>query len=590
VGASFLAGTAQAASITWGSATDDTLNAASSAFLDTDVQTNGTFVAAVSNGGARNGYGQGAQIVNGVAFRSCSAYTYPTFTYGSSPISLAWTTTDNNYGNPGNAYGGFGYRGGQLLLTGGGDINNNGNGNITLSSLVVGDLYQVQVWAPTWNGTFTRTYGGITLRIGQPPGSLSQNVVGTFTADAATQTIPWSGVAPTADSLRLLTPAPNPADAGNSTVVANPASPATAGNDGVCWSTITVTLKDASNNPVWGKTVTLAQTTGSGATISAASGPSGLDGVVTFSVTSTTLGAASFTATETTDSVVITATAAVDFELPATITSIAAGDWNTAGTWDVKVPTSGDVVIINGKAITVNTTPAGAALLTLNGASSINVAAGQSLATDAVTFTTGNNVAITGAGQVVIGPAKNLQVTSTAAQWTDINAQIVDNPSGASAVTIATGGGEVNWKGFNMYSGGTTINGGGQFNAQNASSFGSGPVVLNGGTKIAYLSGQANSLTINNGILAGGGSWNGAITLPTGCTAVARDNAGLYGKITGAGGITIINGATFANATSDYTGQTIVQSGTLNYGKPLSNVGVAGPLRCNGFLDRFLFI
>jgi len=566
--------TTYAATITWGSATDDALNADSSAFLDTDVQINGAFVAAVTNGGVRDHGGcfNSVQIVNGVAFQSCSAYSYPTFTYGSSPISLAWTSGRTDYGDPGNAYGNFGYDS-KLLLTGGGD--GQGGGDITLSSLVPDQLYQVQVWASTWNNTFSMTVGGVYLQIGNPPGTVSQYVVGTFTADGTSQTIPWSGIAPTAVSLRLLTAAPNPATAGNSTVVASPASPV--GNDGVCWSTITVTLKDASGNPVWGKTVTLAQTAGSGATISAASGPSGLNGVVTFSVTSTTLGDATFTATDTTDSVAITETPTVTFAAPAIITSIAAGDWNTAGTWDLSIPTSGDDVVINGKAITVNTTPAGAALLTLSGATSIYVAAGQSLATDTVAFSNGNNVAITGAGKVVIGPAKNLQVTSTSAQWTDINAQIVDNPSGASAVTIATGGGEVNWKGFNMYSGGTTINGGGQLNADNYSCFGSGPVVLNDVARLAYLRGQTNALTVNNGSLLGG-SWDGPITLPLACSAYANDGVNLNGKITGPGGITINNSAELTNATSDYTGKTVVNSGTLYFNQRVFNAGEPGPL------------
>jgi hypothetical protein len=99
--------------------------------------------------------------------------------------------------------------------------------------------------------------------------------------------------------------------ANNSTVSASPTAVAA---DGVTTSTITVTLLNGSN-PVSGKTVTLAQTGGSGATISAASGISSSTGVVTFTVTSTTSGSATFTATDTSDSVTITQTASVNFTI-----------------------------------------------------------------------------------------------------------------------------------------------------------------------------------------------------------------------------------------------------------------------------------
>ena len=95
----------------------------------------------------------------------------------------------------------------------------------------------------------------------------------------------------------------------NSTVVASPAGvPA----DGAMASTITITLKDAGNNLISGKTVTLASSRGATDTISAASGAS-TNGMVVFFVTSSTAGLATFTATDTTDSVVITNTATVNF-------------------------------------------------------------------------------------------------------------------------------------------------------------------------------------------------------------------------------------------------------------------------------------
>lgn len=88
--------------------------------------------------------------------------------------------------------------------------------------------------------------------------------------------------------------APSPVDAINSTVLASPASvPA----DGISTSTITVTLKDAANNAVSNKPVTLASSRGAPDTISAASGLSATNGVATFTVKSLTTGAPVFTAT-----------------------------------------------------------------------------------------------------------------------------------------------------------------------------------------------------------------------------------------------------------------------------------------------------
>ena len=82
--------------------------------------------------------------------------------------------------------------------------------------------------------------------------------------------------------------------------------------DGTTTATITVTLLDANNNPVSGKTVTLAQGSGS-STISAASGASNASGVVTFTVKDTKVEAVTYTATDTTDSLPITQTTQVTF-------------------------------------------------------------------------------------------------------------------------------------------------------------------------------------------------------------------------------------------------------------------------------------
>jgi hypothetical protein len=73
-------------------------------------------------------------------------------------------------------------------------------------------------------------------------------------------------------------------------------------------------LKDANSNPVSGKTVTLAKTSGPGTpTITTVSGTTDASGLATFTVKSITAGADVFTATDTTDSVTVTQTATVTF-------------------------------------------------------------------------------------------------------------------------------------------------------------------------------------------------------------------------------------------------------------------------------------
>ncbi|OGY31518.1 MAG: hypothetical protein A3C02_00750 [Candidatus Andersenbacteria bacterium RIFCSPHIGHO2_02_FULL_45_11] len=92
------------------------------------------------------------------------------------------------------------------------------------------------------------------------------------------------------------------------------AVPATVEADGTTASVVTVTITDQFGNPLSGKTVTLAKTSGAGSpVIGAASGPSDSNGQVTFSVTSTTPAVDVFTATNTTDAAVVTDTATITF-------------------------------------------------------------------------------------------------------------------------------------------------------------------------------------------------------------------------------------------------------------------------------------
>jgi len=94
-----------------------------------------------------------------------------------------------------------------------------------------------------------------------------------------------------------------------STVVA---SPATVPNDGTTTSTVTVTL--LGGVPIPGKTVTLTQSAGPGtATIIPASAVSDASGRATFTVSSTTVGADTFTARDTTDNIQLIQQATVTF-------------------------------------------------------------------------------------------------------------------------------------------------------------------------------------------------------------------------------------------------------------------------------------
>jgi Invasin, domain 3 len=101
-------------------------------------------------------------------------------------------------------------------------------------------------------------------------------------------------------------------NAAQSTVVASPIARLA---DGSSTSTITVTLRDANGYPVAGNNVTLANSGGpQAATISPAGAvTSNASGQAVFSVSSSTIGAVEFTATDTTDSILVTQIATVSF-------------------------------------------------------------------------------------------------------------------------------------------------------------------------------------------------------------------------------------------------------------------------------------
>ncbi len=179
-----------------------------------------------------------------------------------------------------------------------------------------------------------------------------------------------------------------PVTAAQSTVSTAPAS-VTA--NGVAASTVTVTLKDAQSHPVSGKTVTLAKGSGS-STITTVLGVTNAAGQATFTVTDTVAEATTYTATDTTDAVVVTQTGLVTFT---------AGPVTAAQSTVSAAPAS---VTANGVAtstVTVtlkdaNSNPVSGKTVTLakgGGSSTITTVSGTTNASGVATFTVSDTVA-----------------------------------------------------------------------------------------------------------------------------------------------------------------------------------------------------
>jgi hypothetical protein len=161
-------------------------------------------------------------------------------------------------------------------------------------------------------------------------GTTNQSGQATFTATDATAEVVTYSATDSTDSLPLTgqgvitfgsPPAPPPVPA-DSSVVANPTSdPA----DGSTPAMITVKLYDGNGQPVPGKVVTLTASAGS-SKVTAVSGTSDNTGTATFSVSDTTPESVTYTATDTTDKVVLTGVTAV-----VTFTAVT-GSTNTATT------------------------------------------------------------------------------------------------------------------------------------------------------------------------------------------------------------------------------------------------------------------
>ncbi len=195
--------------------------------------------------------------------------------------------------------------------------------------------YSTPAVSNTCGGTATGTAGGGSLSLSGAtiPASGNCHVSVTVTSATAGSYVNSTGAvtSPTAFSgtAASSTLTVTAISAGNSTVAASPASILA---DGVSTSTITVTLKDGASLPVSGKTVTL--TAGSGSsTITTVSGTTNASGQATFTVKDSTIEAVTYTATDTTDSITVTPTAAVTFiAIPAIYKSFATSPVAANGT------------------------------------------------------------------------------------------------------------------------------------------------------------------------------------------------------------------------------------------------------------------
>ncbi len=215
--------------------------------------------------------------------------------------------------------------------------------------------------------------------------------------DAVGQTVTFSA-SDTTDSIPVIETAtvdftPPPSEASKSTVSVSPPSvPA----DGVSAATVTVTLKDSSNAPINGDTVSLSPAAANSANVVAVggivSGGDGTAGQVLFSVTDSTAETATYNVIDTTVPVTINLQASIVFEQPST---------EAANSTVVASPTSvpGDGATTSTVTVTLlnhGSTPVVGANVTLGSSStntSIHASAASTNASGIVTFTVTDTVA-----------------------------------------------------------------------------------------------------------------------------------------------------------------------------------------------------
>jgi len=208
------------------------------------------------------------------------------------------------------------------------------------------------------------------------------------------------------------------------------------------------------------------------------------------------------------------------------------------------------------------TGPITANTLRFTGASSTLANSGNKITLNGLLCAGSGNLTISGAGNLEIGANKELVIFFNQS-FSEISANIVNNPGGASDVIITVSG-EMNMSGNNAYTGGTTINGSGQMNYNNVNSYGPGPITVSGVRFYPKFAGTVtNSVTLNNIQNLGGVTWAGPMTLIGTNPMGGEGNPNITGNISGSGGINVnVNTVTLAGSNT-FTGNTTVSSGTL---------------------------
>jgi Bacterial Ig-like domain (group 1)/IPT/TIG domain len=256
------------------------------------------------------------------------------------------------------------------------------NSSSVASSLVTVTLEDA-AGNPVSGQTVALAASGGNSSISPTSGTSSASGVVTFTVmDGLTESVTYTAsdttepvtITPTA----VVSFTPGKVNASQSTVSANPTS-VTA--NGIATSTVTVTLEDAAGNPVTGQTVTLAASGGS-STISAASGTSNINGVVSFSVQDSKAEAVTYTANDASSGITIAQIATVSFTpgpVSASLSTVSANPTKNTSTSTITVT----LVDANGNPVSGQTVTLAAS----GGNSSISAASGTSSASGVVTFT-----------------------------------------------------------------------------------------------------------------------------------------------------------------------------------------------------------
>lgn len=195
---------------------------------------------------------------------------------------------------------------------------------ISSVATLVADGFATTTVTVTLNDAYNNVVGGQSVQLNSVRGSLDVISPSTATTDAfgvATFSVNSTSIGDavfsadvtalslTVTQMATVTYTPGPTSAVQSQIAASSSSIAA---DGAAISTITVTLKDANSNVVAGNTVTLASDRGVLDSISGSAVTDG-SGVATFTVSSTAAGTSTYTATDTTESVMLMATASVTF-------------------------------------------------------------------------------------------------------------------------------------------------------------------------------------------------------------------------------------------------------------------------------------